>query len=139
MGKYLTTSYRIFQGSFRPDKEKMAAATNYFIDIIRKSKGSKFKNVKAGHALWPELNRLASLKVDEILQFGKEGSSPIKRLQAITALVTPDKILKKKQNLPKVIEDLMGKVDDPMQIIMDTVSKQAELLSHLFTHKLIKK
>ena len=33
---------------------------------------SKFKNVKAGHALWPELNRLASLKVDEILQFGKE-------------------------------------------------------------------
>ena len=137
MGKYLTTSYRIFQGSFKPDKEKMAAATNYFIDIIRKSKGSKFKNVKAGHALWPELNRLASLKVDEILQFGKEGSSPIKRLQAITSLVTPDKILKKKQNLPKVIEDLMGKVNDPTAIIMDTVSAQAELLSSLFTHKSI--
>ena len=137
MGKYLTTSYRIFQGSFKPDKEKIAAATNYFIDLIKKSKGSKYKNVKAGHALWPELNRLASQKVDEILQFGKEGSSPIKRLQAITALVTPDKILRKKQNLPKVIQDLMGKVNDPTAIIMDTVSAQAELLSSLFTHKSI--
>ena len=137
MGKYLTTSYRIFQGSFKPDKEKIAAATKYFVDMIKKSKGSKYKNVNAGHALWPELNRLASTKVDEILQFGKEGSSPIKRLQAITSLVTPDKILKKKQNLPKVIEDLMGKVNDPTAIIMDTVSGQAELLSHLFTHKSI--
>ena len=33
----------------------------------------------------------------------------------------------------------MGKVDDPLQIIMDTVSNQAELLSHLFTHKNILK
>ena len=137
MGKYLTTSYRIFQGSFKPDKEKIAAATKYFVDLIKKSKGSKYKDVKPGHALWPELNRLASQKVDEILQFGKEGSSPIKRLQAITSLVTPDKILKKKQNLPKVIEDLMGKVNDPTAIIMDTVSGQAELLSSLFTHKSI--
>jgi len=137
MGKYLTTSYRIFQGSFRPGKKEIAAATDYFIDIIKKSKGSKYKNVKAGHALWPELNRLASLKVDEILQFGKEGGSPIERLKAVTSLVTPDKILKKKQNLPKVIEDLMGKVNDPTAIIMDTVSAQAELLSSLFTHKSI--
>ena len=136
MGKYLTTSYRIFQGSFKPDKEKIAAATTYFVDMISKS-NAKYKNVKSGHALWPELNRLASQKVDEILQFGKEGSSPIKRLQAITSLVTPDKILKKKQNLPKVIEDLMGKVNEPTSIIMDTVAGQAELLSHLFTHKSI--
>ena len=87
--------------------------------------------------LWPELNRVASQKVDEILQYGKEGSNPIERLNSITALITPDKILRKKQTLPKVIEDLMGKVDDPMQIIMDTVSNQAQLLSHLFTHKSI--
>ena len=31
----------------------------------------------------------------------------------------------------------MGKVNDPTAIIMDTVSGQAELLSHLFTHKSI--
>jgi hypothetical protein len=136
MGKYLTTSYRIFQGSFKPDKEKIAAATKYFVDVIKKST-PKYKNVKPGHALWPELNRVASQKVDEILQFGKEGGSPIERLKAVTSLVTPDKILKKKQNLPKVIEDLMGKVNDPTAIIMDTVAGQAELLSSLFTHKSI--
>ena len=59
------------------------------------------------------------------------------RLNAIRSLLSPDKILKEKQTLPKVIEDLMGKVNDPKQIIMDTVSNQAELLSHLFTHKSI--
>jgi len=138
MGKYLTTSYRIFQGSFKPGQKEIAAATKYFIDMIRKS-NPKYKNVKPGHRLWPELNRLASQKVDEILQYGKEGSSPIARLNAITSLASPSGILKKKQNLPKVIEDLMGKVNDPQAIIMDTVSAQAELLSHLFTHKSILK
>ena len=75
--------------------------------------------------------------MEQILKYGTEGSSPAKRLNAITGLMKSDKILAKKQNLPKVIEDLMGKVDNPMAIIMDTVSGQAELLSHLFTHKSI--
>ena len=136
MGKYLTTSYRIFQGSFKPGKKEYAAAQQYFVDLIKKQ-DKKFKRVTKGHKLWPELNRRASLKVDEILQYGKEGSSPVKRLQSIMGTVGVSGILKKKQNLPKVIEDLMGKVDDPTAIIMDTVAGQAELLSHLFTHKSI--
>jgi hypothetical protein len=136
MGKYLTTSYRIFQGSFKPGKKEYAAAQQYFVDLIKKQ-DKKFKRVKEGSKLWPELNRRASLKVDEILQYGKEGSSPVKRLQSIMGTVGASGILKKKQNLPKVIEDLMGKVDDPTAIIMDTVAGQAELLSHLFTHKSI--
>ena len=164
MGKYLTTSYRIFQGSFKPGKEEYTAATKYFVDLIKKQ-DKKFKKVKEpkkiteqivkvgkdgrpylanvtkyadeGSPLWQELNRRASLKVDEILQYGKEGSSPVKRLQSIMGTVGATNILKKKQNLPKVIEDLMGKVDDPTAIIMDTVAGQAELLSHLFTHKSI--
>ena len=138
MGKYLTTSYRIFQGSFKPGKKEYAAAQEYFVNLLKKQ-DKKFKNVKSGHALWPELNRRASLKVDEILQYGKEGSSPGKRLQSIQSAIGSGAtgILKKKQNLPKVIEDLMGKVDDPTAIIMDTVAGQAELLSHLFTHKSI--
>ena len=138
MGKYLTTSYKIFQGSFKPDQAKLNAATAYFVDLIKKQV-PKYKNAKPDSKLGQEVSRLASQKVDELLQYGKEGSSPFKRLQAITALVSPDKILRKKQALPKVIEDLMGKIDDPMQIIMDTVTKQAELLSHLFTHKNILK
>ena len=138
MGKYLTTSYEIFQGSFKPDQTKITAATNYFVNLIKKT-NKKYKNVKEGSKLWPELSRLASQKVDEIIQYGKEGASPIKRMQAITSLVTPDKILAKKQTLPKVIEDLMGKINNPITVITDTVTQQAQLLSHLFTHKQILK
>ena len=70
MGKYLTTSYRIFQGTFKPGKKEITAATKYFVDLIKKQ-DKKFKNVKEGSVLWPELNRRASIRVDEILQFGK--------------------------------------------------------------------
>ena len=138
MGKYLTTSYEIFQGSYKPDQAKISAATNYFVNLIKKT-NKKYKNVKEGDKLWPELSRVASQKVDEIIQYGKEGGSPIKRMQAITSLVTPDKILAKKQTLPKVIEDLMGKVNNPITVITDTVTQQAQLLSHLFTHRQILK
>ena len=136
MGKYLTTSYKIFQGSFKPGKKEMDAATSYFAGLLKKTV-PKYKKVKPGDKLWDQLQREASIKVEQILKYGTEGSSPAKRLNAITGLMKSDKILAKKQNLPKVIEDLMGKVDNPMAIIMDTVSGQAELLSHLFTHKSI--
>ena len=136
MGKYLTTSYKIFQGTFKPNKAEIEAAQKYFVDLIKRTDPA-FKNVRAGSKKWSLLNRLASQKVDDILQFGKEGSSPIGRLNEIKKLVSPDGILKPKQQLPKVIEDLMGKVDDGTAIIMDTVSSQAELLSHLFVHKSI--
>jgi hypothetical protein len=135
-GKYLSTSYRIFQGSFKPDKGKIEAAVKYFVDLLKKNE-PKYKNVKVGSKLWPELNRLASQKVDELLQYGKEGSSPIDRLKAITSLVMPDKILKEKQTLPKVIEELLGKETNQISIIMDTVAKQSQLLSDLFVHKSI--
>ena len=31
----------------------------------------KYKGIQEGHQLWPELNRMASQKVDQILQFGQ--------------------------------------------------------------------
>ena len=37
MGKYLTTSYKIFQGSFKPDQKAIAAATQYFVNMLKKS------------------------------------------------------------------------------------------------------
>ena len=61
-----------------------------------------------------KINRLATQRVDEILKFGQEGSNPTARLNAITKLATPDGILKSKQVIPKVIQDLMGKVNNPI-------------------------
>ena len=80
--------------------------------------------------------------VDDVLAYGRgvEGTTPTERLNAITALVTPANILVKKgKSLPTVIEELMGKVTDPRAIIVDTVTKQAQLISHLETHKQILK
>ena len=129
VGKYLTTSYEIFQGSFKPDAKKIEAARKYFVDFFKKDKRYSES----------QINRLATQRVDEILKFGQEGSNPTARLNAITKLATPDGILKSKQVIPKVIQDLMGKVNNPINIITDTVTKQAELLSHLFVHRSILK
>ena len=142
LGKYLTTSYEIFQGSFKPSRAKIDAAQKYFVGLLQQTKGGKFFNVKEGAPLWVELNRQASRMVDDVLAYGRgvEGTTPLERLNAITALVTPANILVKKgKSLPTVIEELMGKVTDPRAIIVDTVTKQAQLISHLETHKQILK
>ena len=52
MGKYVTTSYKIFRGSFKTDKAQMNAATQYFIELLKKQI-PKYKRVKEGHKLWP--------------------------------------------------------------------------------------
>ena len=142
LGKYLTTSYEIFQGSFKPNRAKINAAQKYFVGLLQQTKGGKFFNVKEGSPLWVDLNRQASRMVDEILAYGRgvQGTTPTERLAAITALITPANILVKKgKSLPTVIEELMGKVTDPRAIIVDTVTKQAQLISHLETHKQILK
>ena len=60
MGKYLTTSYEIFQGSYKPSRAKVEAAQKYFVGLLQQTKGGKFFNVKEGAPLWVELNRQAS-------------------------------------------------------------------------------
>ena len=138
MGKYLTTSYEIFQGSYKPSRAKIDAAQKYFVGLLQQTKGGKFFDVKEGAPLWVELHRQASRMVDDVLAYGRgvEGTTPTERLNAITALVTPANILVKKgKSLPTVIEELMGKVTDPRAIIVDTITKQAQLISHLETHK----
>ena len=138
VGKYLTTSYEIFQGSFKPDIKKVEAAQKYFQSLLRNSKdenGNLINKNLSNNAI----ERLAAQRVEDILKFGTEGSSPVARLNAIAKLSTPDGILIKKQVIPKVIQDLMGKVNNPINIITDTVTKQAELLSHLYVHRSILK
>jgi len=142
MGKYLTTSYEIFQGSYKPSRANIEAAQKYFVGLLQQTKGGKFFKVNEGAPLWVELNRQASRMVDDVLAYGRgvEGTTPTERLAAITALITPANILVKKgKSLPTVIEELMGKVTDPRSIIVDTVTKQAQLISHLETHKQILK
>ena len=34
LGKYLTTSYEIFQGSYKPSRAKIDAAQQYFVGLL---------------------------------------------------------------------------------------------------------
>jgi hypothetical protein len=137
-GKYLTTSYKIFEGGFRPTEALKNKAVEYFVNLL-KSTRPMFKNAKEGSQRWGQLQRLASQQVDDILRIGEEGSSPHQRLAAIQKIVAPAGILAEKRGLPTVIEELMGKVGDPRNIIVNTVGKQADLLGHLRMHQMIAK
>ena len=139
LGKYLRNSYDIFRGSFKPNRTAINNATEYFRGLIR-STDHNFKG-----KLTPEkeqlLSRLATQKVDDILQVAQEGTSPNQRLAAIQALMpqgikTPiSNLIKKNQDIPGVIQKLLGKVDDPRTIILDTVTQQANLLAHIQVQK----
>ena len=134
LGKYLRNSYEIFRGSFKPNKTTIDANIQYFKQLI-KSTDKRFKG-----KMTPEkealLARLASQKVDEIIQVAQEGSSPLARMSAIEALVTPtSNLIKKNQSIPEVVQKLLGKVEDSRTIILDTITQQANLLSHIQVQK----
>jgi len=130
IGKYVRNSYEIFRGSTKPSEQYVKAAIDYFKSLIIKQ-NPIYKDPKKAD----ELARLASQKVDQIIQIGIEGTSPVERLQAIAKLSTPISNLIAKKNIPEVIQKLLGKVEDPRSIVLDTVVNQAQLLSHFLTHK----
>jgi hypothetical protein len=136
IGKYLRNSYEIFRrNSFKPNSSQIKSAADYFKEQIKRM-DPEYKNVKIGSGtdLDNQLSRLASSKVDEILNVGQEGSSPKDRIKAITSVVAPF-LDKKNPSLPKVVQDLLGKVNDPRAIVLDTVTQQANLLAHIRYHK----
>ena len=136
IGKYLRNSYEVFRSnSFRPNSSQIKSATDYFKEQIKRM-DPEYRNVKIGSGtdLDKQLSRYASSKVDEILNVGQEGSSPKDRMNAITSVVAPF-LDKKNPSLPKVVQDLLGKVNDPRAIVLDTVTQQANLLAHIRYHK----
>lgn len=130
IGKYVRNSYEIFRGRFTPNEQYKKAAEEYFKSLITKQ-NPIYKDTKRAD----ELKRLASQRVEQIIQVGTEGTTPAERLQAITKLSTPISNLIAKKNIPEVIQKLLGKVEDPRTIVLDTVANQAQLLSHFTTHK----
>ena len=130
IGKYVRNSYEIFRGRFTPSEKYKKAAEDYFKNLIVKE-NPIYKDPKKIN----ELNRLASQRVEQIIQVGTEGTTPAERLQAITKLSTPISNLIAKKNIPEVVQKLLGKIEDPRSIVLDTVGNQAQLLSHFTTHK----
>ena len=135
--KYLTTSYQIFQGSFKPNKEIRKQAVQWFKDQIKRT-DSRFANVKLTS---PTLAKEAERRVADIITRGGqpfEGTTAQERLNAIVRdVIAPSGILKSKTKIPEIVQKLMGKVEDPRSIILNTITNQATLLGHIQANKKI--
>jgi hypothetical protein len=126
MGRYLHTSYEIFKNSkFRADKETYQNGIDYFVKLLK----SFNKNIAPSEA-----KLQATALVNRILAIGRaEGSTPAQRLKAIANAAqelkipktTFNKFFSDEQYLPDAIAKLLGRVEDPKQIIMDTIVEMA--------------
>ena len=136
MGRYLHTSYEIFKNSkFRADKETYQNGINYFIKLQK----SFNKNISNSDAKFN-----ATAMVNRILAIGRqEGSTPAQRLKAIANAAqelnipktTFNKFFSDEQLLPDAIGKLLGRVDDPKQIIMDTIVEMAHTANSAKAYK----
>ena len=126
MGRYLHTSYEIFKNSkYRADKETYQNGIDYFVKLLR----SFNKDIAPSEA-----KLQATALVNRILAIGRaEGSTPAQRLKAIANAAqelkipktTFNKFFSDEQYLPDAVAKLLGRVDDPKQIIMDTIVEMA--------------
>jgi len=136
MGRYLHQGYEIFKNNkYRASKELYDKAVNYFIKLQR----SFNKNISPSDAKVE-----ATAMVNRILAIGRsEGSTPAQRLKAIANAAqelnipktTFNKFFSDEQLLPDAIAKLLGKVDDPKQIIMDTIVEMAHTVNSAKAYK----
>ena len=129
MGRYLHTSYQIFKNpSWRAPKETYENAVKYFEKLIRDT------SARGASMSKDDITRAATQKVNRMLEKGRtEGSTPMERLNFVASAAQsgvkiPAHIFKDLKNLPDEIAELLGKVQDPKQIIMDTIVEQAHTI-----------
>ena len=145
MGQYLNSSYEIFKNArFRAPKKDYRAAVDYFIDLQKKA-GKAIPGVAKGSRQYNELiEKDAYQLVNKILSKGRyEGSTPAERLKAIVNVMEGGRIPKntfkkfftKERLLPDEVAKLLGRIDDPKQIILDTISEQAHQISKFNAYK----
>ena len=136
MGRYLHQGYEIFKNNrYRAPKELYNNAIDYFTKLQK----SFNKNISNSDARIE-----ATAMVNRILQIGRsEGSTPAQRLKAIANAAqelkipktTFNKFFSDEQLLPDAIAKLLGKVEDPKQIIMDTIVEMAHTVNSAKAYK----
>ena len=128
MGKYLHTSYQIFKNNnWRASKEVYEKGVDYFVGLLKND--ARYKNYTKR-----ELRAQARLRVNRLMEIGRSDSmgGPNARLKAIANSANDIKnlgnIFKDVKNLPDEVARLLGRVDDPKQIILDTIVEQAHTI-----------
>ena len=136
-GNYLHSSYEIMRNpKFTASKEIYNNAINYFKKLMQGD--PKYKNASSNSRLSKELDIESKLLVNRVLAIGRsEGTTPAQRLKAIANAAMELKIPKttfnkffgKEKTLPDEVGRLLGRVDDPKKIIMDTIVEQAHTIN----------
>ena len=128
MGKYLHTSYQIFKNNnWRASKEVYEKGVDYFVGLLKND--ARYKNYTKR-----ELRAQARLRVNRLMEIGRSDSmgGPNARLKAIANsandIINLGNIFKDVKNLPDEVARLLGRVDDPKQIILDTIVEQAHTI-----------
>ena len=145
MNKYFKTSYEIFKNAkFRAPKEDYKAAIDYFTTLMKRA-NKPIPGIAKGSNLYNETIKKDAIQiVNKILAKGRqEGSTPAQRLKAIVNMMDGENIPKntfakffsKDELLPDTIARLLGRVDDPKSIILDTIAEQAHIVSNYNAYK----
>jgi len=122
MGKYLHTSYEIFRNNrYIPRREDYKNAVQFYVRRLKE--------------LYPDrsprqLLSDARQEVNQLLMIGRtEGSSAAQRLKAMASEgVLPANIFKDVKSVPDEVARLLGRVEDPKSIILNTLMEQAHTL-----------
>jgi len=129
MGKYLHTSYQIFKNSnWRAPTETYDNAVKYFEKLIKDT------SARGASMSADDVTRAATEKVNKILEIGRtEGTTPLVRLNSVanaaqSGVRIPAHIFKDVKNLPDEVAKLLGKVENPKDILMDTIIEQAHTI-----------
>jgi len=145
MNRYFKTTYEIFKNArFRAPKEDYQAAINYFVTLMKRA-NKPIPGVTRGTSLYNETIKKDAIQlVNKILAKGREeGSTPAARLKAIVNMMEGENIPKntfakffsKEELLPDTIARLLGRVDDPKSIILNTIAEQAHIVSNYNAYK----
>ena len=132
IGKYLHTSYEIFKNSgWRAPEKTRQEAIKWYGNLLRKNYPNKSAE---------DIRRISELKINKILERGRaEGTTAQGRLKDLANAANeyriPANIFKDVKNLPDEISKLLGKVEDPKNIILDTVVEQAHTLHSYNAYK----
>ena len=119
VGAYLTRSYRLHQGDWTPSKVIQEDTIKYFTNLFQKKNPNDSLAVSA---------REAREAVDKILQ-SSAVVSPSGTVNFETLSAISQGLLKGKKDVPPEIRRLLGEIEDPSAVVLNTLAKVSTLVS----------
>ncbi len=120
-------------------QKKIQSSGRLFYKTTKEAFNKKYRIAKGSRQYNQLIEKDAYQLVNKILSKGRyEGSTPAERLKAIVNVMEGGRIPKntfkdyytKEKLLPDEVAKLLGRVDDPKQIIMDTIVEKAHQIAN---------